>query len=1131
VTGIPPGAPLLPLPGQAPPALQAKREPEAASAAADPAAVQAQLGQGQPLEGDVRSRMEHGFGQSFADVRVHRDDRAAQLAGDLSARAFTVGRDVAFGSGEYRPGSVAGDLLIAHELAHTVQQRGANGASAGHDERIDESVADGAAVAAVTRAHGGAGVAPPAPSTGGGLALRRCGSFEPHKTSSSDPDQTGATTTTTTTTAAAGPSLPLLVPEVPRRWLRKNRRSDVFLAAFDHRMVALPAEGFVYELDVPEGEDIAREFFGVVTASKEGLRLVNVGGEAGHLIDSGGKPKILMTRAVEALSLALGVQDVNAINTLHIHDDHIRNYEKFIEENGIRPEGLRFTSAFAASNREFGEMVQRLRTTTKPALVALGYGRGASTPFGTWEIPADVEFFHNTFTVGEVVYDEYGLAEPFRKLASGESVTALDIDAASVILRVTDRATGARVLVLGDPRGRDALALRAEMGEAAFGEIFEGVTVLNGFQHHTGVLSDARDIRGNDLILREALSRNGELTVVEQSMTEAYPGRGTPKPFLNSSLIEAARQLGVSYKVALTPDENDPTSLGTISVTNVDPAGRPGKTEVTSSGNSILSVEGDPQVRARTLRYVEMNDTIELLELNREILRHADGTEINDTIQLMTSARDALGQALGFLTRPGQNRPNGLIQAVLAGVGTGQAQSRSALTNQDEVDALRPDVLAKRVGEAPLEDAAFHEVLDYLRSEGELLRSLARNVETMRETGEVSEELINDLIDFNPELARRLLESAEMTPEAKAEIEKEIAKAQSGGRPSAGTRVGAGVMIAFQLWNDVIGPGIALWQQTSFDNDVKKFFNVIQWWQSKGVVPNMRALENNVIGDNVNNTDPELISQMIQQDHIDYLALTSIDNEERQWDPFNIWMDAHVKNLDDYVALIRDKPMDWCSALRIKSGDSFEEAHWEYRAATISPGHLWGSMDERWLSHARLDKIMNAMARRVVARTEKELEHAWTTHDDPVPAPPGMQVKLPGYEPRPMLSGPARPKRRVRFRAGTSESDRRAYSVAEFSYAVGHLKVAEGDIWDSDAQFFVFDPAEAAPLDAGEVGSDYLLVTGADFNTYSLLTMTTRERHEQDVDASGHLVVLKRNAHGNPSGLVLLKKSAVEDVP
>jgi hypothetical protein len=57
-------------------------------------------------------------------VRVHTDTKAGTLSEDLNARAFTVGRDIAFASGEYQPGTLIGDALIAHELAHVVQQGG-----------------------------------------------------------------------------------------------------------------------------------------------------------------------------------------------------------------------------------------------------------------------------------------------------------------------------------------------------------------------------------------------------------------------------------------------------------------------------------------------------------------------------------------------------------------------------------------------------------------------------------------------------------------------------------------------------------------------------------------------------------------------------------------------------------------------------------------------------------------------------------------------------------------------------------------------------------------------------------------------------------------------------------------------
>jgi Domain of unknown function (DUF4157) len=94
-----------------------------ATEAANPQAIQAQLNGGQPLEASSRARMESAFGADFSGVRVHTDGNAAGLSDQLNARAFTVGSDIAFGAGEYQPGSLIGDALLAHELAHVVQQR------------------------------------------------------------------------------------------------------------------------------------------------------------------------------------------------------------------------------------------------------------------------------------------------------------------------------------------------------------------------------------------------------------------------------------------------------------------------------------------------------------------------------------------------------------------------------------------------------------------------------------------------------------------------------------------------------------------------------------------------------------------------------------------------------------------------------------------------------------------------------------------------------------------------------------------------------------------------------------------------------------------------------------------------
>src|SRR5688572_24088663 len=89
----------------------------------DPAEVQKELGPGEPLSPGVRSRMEPAFGTNLSHVRVHTNTIATGLSNRVKARAFTVGNHVAFGSDEYQPGTLIGDALIAHELAHVMQQR------------------------------------------------------------------------------------------------------------------------------------------------------------------------------------------------------------------------------------------------------------------------------------------------------------------------------------------------------------------------------------------------------------------------------------------------------------------------------------------------------------------------------------------------------------------------------------------------------------------------------------------------------------------------------------------------------------------------------------------------------------------------------------------------------------------------------------------------------------------------------------------------------------------------------------------------------------------------------------------------------------------------------------------------
>jgi hypothetical protein len=78
---------------------------------------------GHPLEPDVRQGLESRLGKDFSQVRVHTNEKANQSAEAVSARAFTVGRNIVFGAGQYAPHTRIGKQLLTHELTHVLQQR------------------------------------------------------------------------------------------------------------------------------------------------------------------------------------------------------------------------------------------------------------------------------------------------------------------------------------------------------------------------------------------------------------------------------------------------------------------------------------------------------------------------------------------------------------------------------------------------------------------------------------------------------------------------------------------------------------------------------------------------------------------------------------------------------------------------------------------------------------------------------------------------------------------------------------------------------------------------------------------------------------------------------------------------
>ncbi len=107
-------------------ASQANRAAQATPSSVPPIVHEVLRSPGQPLDAATRAFMEPRFGHDFSRVRVHSGEDAENSAWKMNARAYTVGSDIMFGTGQYVPHAHEGQRLIAHELTHVVQQhRGA----------------------------------------------------------------------------------------------------------------------------------------------------------------------------------------------------------------------------------------------------------------------------------------------------------------------------------------------------------------------------------------------------------------------------------------------------------------------------------------------------------------------------------------------------------------------------------------------------------------------------------------------------------------------------------------------------------------------------------------------------------------------------------------------------------------------------------------------------------------------------------------------------------------------------------------------------------------------------------------------------------------------------------------------
>jgi hypothetical protein len=1043
-----------------------KREAREADRAA---ATKRALGSGRPLEPAARTRMERGFGRSFADVRIHDDAAAAREARRLGATAFTLGTDIGFASGRYRPGTLAGDALLAHELAHVEQQRGAppgvQRAGAGDRGALERNADEGALAALAGQ--------PWAPRRARfGLQLSDCNGEPPAQEEDEEEAVVpgdldvppGPAPAPTPPPQQAQPAQPAtdeanVIDLSSLTWEPVTSPEAVLmLRGPDQTLYLLPARGLVYTPAPPgPGQPPPNlSAIGVPAAGHAGIYLVRTSRGAGLLVDAGGttsgRPNVLLPASLAWIRARMGIERIVGALISHTHADHVANLESLVQQGLVTGTSVWVYPGWQSATR--GPLARAFQALRDARYTAQGFGPlWQPTQLTTRDISgvttarlqvgdASIEVF--TRTADLLAYN--------RELAAGRTGTR-HADAASMLTRIRLAGASWDFTILGDIRGSTIADLHDQLGSARFNEVFANTRVLGGFQHHLGAVNNARDVRGMTLLLRAAQSADFPLTIVVQ--TDA--GR-------NATLIAQLQEAGARV----------------IALGDIDPADPAG-------------------VRVRTSGAVE-----------------ARGAQVYEPGPLLQEARsriENLTRAAAVLeTHPGLVRVTGTTHAELARGLRAEAQrlrdavyERQSLALGETHTSTRKADYATRLAanataiQTPQGVAATlgQDAIRMLRRLSERAAELQRELETARAAGRASARLRQLVAEVDPAFARAVLadETGRATTErervralrrAEARLRRQVnlqrALTSGGGaRVSGGPRAVAVGLIALELFN-LVAPFIQYGVDEYRDRQQRDFYvflAIASWWLDKAVPVPVRGRREGAVVPQDEDLTPSALRRIWNDtpaarrpsapatdetrplDALWIPRLADWPAQQQLWDNFRLWTSIHINTFSDWAAEFIDVPNP---AIRVQG--NIATGTWEVRTGRLDDD---GHVVEVWEPSAELTKIMNATATAMMAGTTAEARAEWEARHDPV-------QQQPAIGPAGAPSTPSwRPTGRARFRSGLPKPYAAYRTPPNTGSDPWVVKRLDSFHWLPDPVFLVYADRGGPP--------GYVWVRGADYNT------------------------------------------------
>lgn len=513
-------------------------------------------------------------------------------------------------------------------------------------------------------------------------------------------------------------------------------------------------------------------FLALAAIGKEMHMVVRLNTGLGIMVDAGG-PRVITIDAFAQLSGSLGITSIERILVTHPHKDHVRHLLELIERHQIRPENLMVSRSWidtGAGGREL--LIETLRTTTKPELVALGYGPTWTQP-GVALPAAGVTTLR--ITAGQSQIDVYARGEAHQEYESKRrdvrqgrrrSIPSRVGDSASFIYVFGNESSPNRTAVMGDFRGEDIVEMHRSLGENGFKEAFKNVRVLKGIGHHFSLTAGRTptDIRGMNLLLEATLVQNGRLTILVQSR-EGFAFRGTPTlAGPEGALLRYFTQQGVRVVFSGASTGGGGTAMVSSDV------------QVTTQGTGIQIFDSaDPRV-------VEMHRRLELLRQARKIAIESPewGPAALEVHQQYTGP--ALQQALereiqrleGLARELRGHAAVELLQARGDPVSalTGPQRTERATFEAENVTAGRTvdQILTEMAQRGPVEGVLSPVALDRLRAAVASGRSPAIEVELAATPRPVLEAIERLPETRRSSLAKRYREMAELTNTLEADV-------------------------------------------------------------------------------------------------------------------------------------------------------------------------------------------------------------------------------------------------------------------------------------------------------------------------------------------------------------------------